>query len=602
MPDSYEDSKLELFHTIITVWCIVEQRLDSTLLCILEPQMFVHWLLPHRVAGVTSHLAVRHSLLVSLQVCYWLSVVLAVCNKLRSNCKNRAAPECKGRGNGRSQRKKPPINCIVRRDSHLRKSGVYLAEIEPASPWWEVFSSVAFWKDSSPDMLRSPLIKSSHLEKKLDGVFYTRVEHLTPPPPPDHKRNAGPSLIRGRPSRHRVSVSSRRNVIPRPSLAASVSLLDGMLARKCRRSLEISSGSVQELPIQLPAETYPGFLCTSSLVVWLTSSSGDGIIESGADGDRGDSTKGLGDRKRGGEQRNKEDEGMKEEYGDEPEYGGTQGRSRYRTEHRHTRTGGFSRACRRFSFPPFLPSQARHSVFLSRARVSFPLSSSPTLPLSLYPPRPPHGLHMADSQAPLGQSGLGRHVDLRTPYGGTHRRPLPPEHAPGHRTSLPPRRRRPALRDVTHGARTFLTLEEVSGGNSATRTISNSFLTRNETYRSVAPYDYHSRIFGVICCAKLPPDAGAVVRLLASHPGELGSISSGVAAGLSHLGIVPANAAGLGGFSRGSPVPTRFSFQRRSIITSLHKTSMVRAAQISSLTNRRFPLPFSRHLQGVERS
>ncbi|KAJ8879971.1 hypothetical protein PR048_020592 [Dryococelus australis] len=62
------------------------RRLESTVMRI-ESQMFVHWLLPHRVASVTSHLSVRHSLLVSLQVCYWLRVVQGVSNKLRSNCK-----------------------------------------------------------------------------------------------------------------------------------------------------------------------------------------------------------------------------------------------------------------------------------------------------------------------------------------------------------------------------------------------------------------------------------------------------------------------------------------------------------------------------------
>ncbi|KAJ8866522.1 hypothetical protein PR048_032365 [Dryococelus australis] len=61
--------------------------LDSTVMCILEPQMFVHWLLLHRVASVTSHLVVCHSLRVSLQVCYWLSAVQGVSNHLRSNCK-----------------------------------------------------------------------------------------------------------------------------------------------------------------------------------------------------------------------------------------------------------------------------------------------------------------------------------------------------------------------------------------------------------------------------------------------------------------------------------------------------------------------------------
>ncbi|KAJ8891819.1 hypothetical protein PR048_004373 [Dryococelus australis] len=59
----------------------------STVLCIPESQLFVHWLLPHRVASVTSHLAVWHSLFVSLQVCYWLRVVQGVSNKLTFNCK-----------------------------------------------------------------------------------------------------------------------------------------------------------------------------------------------------------------------------------------------------------------------------------------------------------------------------------------------------------------------------------------------------------------------------------------------------------------------------------------------------------------------------------
>ncbi|KAJ8886050.1 hypothetical protein PR048_012256 [Dryococelus australis] len=63
------------------------KRLDSTVMCILEPQMFVHWLLPQRVASVTPHLAVWHSLLVSLQVYYWLRVVQGVSNELRSNRK-----------------------------------------------------------------------------------------------------------------------------------------------------------------------------------------------------------------------------------------------------------------------------------------------------------------------------------------------------------------------------------------------------------------------------------------------------------------------------------------------------------------------------------
>ncbi|KAJ8894911.1 hypothetical protein PR048_000218 [Dryococelus australis] len=51
------------------------RMLDSADMCTLEPQMFVHWLLPHRVASVTSHLAVWHWLVVSLLVCYGLRVV-----------------------------------------------------------------------------------------------------------------------------------------------------------------------------------------------------------------------------------------------------------------------------------------------------------------------------------------------------------------------------------------------------------------------------------------------------------------------------------------------------------------------------------------------
>ncbi|KAJ8870529.1 hypothetical protein PR048_029552 [Dryococelus australis] len=71
----------------LTRLALTEDRLDSTVMCILEPNMFVHWLLPHSVASVTSHLAVWHSLLVSLQDWYGLRVVQDVSNKLRSNCK-----------------------------------------------------------------------------------------------------------------------------------------------------------------------------------------------------------------------------------------------------------------------------------------------------------------------------------------------------------------------------------------------------------------------------------------------------------------------------------------------------------------------------------
>ncbi|KAJ8870356.1 hypothetical protein PR048_029377 [Dryococelus australis] len=56
-------------------------------MCTLEPQMSVHWLLRHRVASVTPHLAVWYLLLVSLQVCYWITVFQGVSNRLRSNCK-----------------------------------------------------------------------------------------------------------------------------------------------------------------------------------------------------------------------------------------------------------------------------------------------------------------------------------------------------------------------------------------------------------------------------------------------------------------------------------------------------------------------------------
>ncbi|KAJ8894979.1 hypothetical protein PR048_000287 [Dryococelus australis] len=55
--------------------CCQSGKLDSTVLYTLEQQMFVHWLLPQRVASVSTHLAVWHLLLVSLQVCYWLRVV-----------------------------------------------------------------------------------------------------------------------------------------------------------------------------------------------------------------------------------------------------------------------------------------------------------------------------------------------------------------------------------------------------------------------------------------------------------------------------------------------------------------------------------------------
>ncbi|KAJ8882931.1 hypothetical protein PR048_014770 [Dryococelus australis] len=124
--------------------------LDSTVMCILQPQMYAHWLLPQRVASVTSHLAVWQSLLVSLQVCYWLRVVQGVSNKLRSNCKvnftvhgldvylpmtavevNMARRRNEGAGETGDPRENPPTNAIVRHDSHMRKSGDPGRELNP---------------------------------------------------------------------------------------------------------------------------------------------------------------------------------------------------------------------------------------------------------------------------------------------------------------------------------------------------------------------------------------------------------------------------------------------------------------------------------------
>ncbi|KAJ8865845.1 hypothetical protein PR048_033367 [Dryococelus australis] len=59
--------------------------LYSAVLCILEPQLCVHWLLPQREASVTPRLAVWDSLLVSFPVCYWFRVVQSESNKLRTN-------------------------------------------------------------------------------------------------------------------------------------------------------------------------------------------------------------------------------------------------------------------------------------------------------------------------------------------------------------------------------------------------------------------------------------------------------------------------------------------------------------------------------------
>ncbi|KAJ8870576.1 hypothetical protein PR048_029599 [Dryococelus australis] len=49
----------------------VTRRLDSTDMCLLEPHMFVDWLLPHRVASVTSHLASM-----ALATCFLASLLL----------------------------------------------------------------------------------------------------------------------------------------------------------------------------------------------------------------------------------------------------------------------------------------------------------------------------------------------------------------------------------------------------------------------------------------------------------------------------------------------------------------------------------------------
>ncbi|KAJ8865949.1 hypothetical protein PR048_033472 [Dryococelus australis] len=69
-------------------------RLDSTVLCVVGPQMLVHWLLPQRVASVTPHLPIWHSLLVSLRVFYWHRVVQGVSNELLSNYKCDSSVQC----------------------------------------------------------------------------------------------------------------------------------------------------------------------------------------------------------------------------------------------------------------------------------------------------------------------------------------------------------------------------------------------------------------------------------------------------------------------------------------------------------------------------
>ncbi|KAJ8880661.1 hypothetical protein PR048_017131 [Dryococelus australis] len=78
-----------------------------------------------------------------------------------------------------------------------------------------------------------------------------------------------------------------------------------------------------------------------------------------------------------------------------------------------------------------------------------------------------------------------------------------------------------------------------------------------------------------------------VVRILASHHGERRSIPGGQPPGFTHWESCRTMLKD-DGFSRGSAVPLVLAFRRYSIITSFHphrlKTSMLRAAQISSLT------------------
>ncbi|KAJ8877889.1 hypothetical protein PR048_022348 [Dryococelus australis] len=62
------------------------QNTPQYLPCTLEPRMFVLGLMPQRVVNVTPHRAVWHSLLLSLQVCYWFRVTQGVSNELRSSC------------------------------------------------------------------------------------------------------------------------------------------------------------------------------------------------------------------------------------------------------------------------------------------------------------------------------------------------------------------------------------------------------------------------------------------------------------------------------------------------------------------------------------
>ncbi|KAJ8882580.1 hypothetical protein PR048_014391 [Dryococelus australis] len=71
-----------------------------------------------------------------------------------------AVPKRRGGGNGRSPRK-PADSCIVRHDSHMRKSGVTRPGSEPGSSWWEA-SGLTAQPPWPHDMTRKrlPCIKS----------------------------------------------------------------------------------------------------------------------------------------------------------------------------------------------------------------------------------------------------------------------------------------------------------------------------------------------------------------------------------------------------------------------------------------------------------
>ncbi|KAJ8877590.1 hypothetical protein PR048_022045 [Dryococelus australis] len=125
-------------------------RLDSTVMCIFEPQMFVHWLLPNRVANATPLLAVWHSLLVSLQVCYWLRVVQSAA--LHKEVLRADVGELKRvwSSAGTEGRRKREISEKTRRPAAslgtiptCENPGMTRPGIEPGSPRWEVSSLTA---------------------------------------------------------------------------------------------------------------------------------------------------------------------------------------------------------------------------------------------------------------------------------------------------------------------------------------------------------------------------------------------------------------------------------------------------------------------------